>query len=149
MTPDLSDNTAALCALLSLSAVTVDDGKCAAGHIALLRRVPSGISQHGGPAGGVTIVPLSTLRPLRFCHYCAHRVTIQPSSRLARIRTGEQCSPYRPVASTVRRYGGSRARVNGHLVASIITCLQLFGQVFMRVWGPLKTQIHDAGSLLP
>ena len=38
-------------------------------------------------------------------------VTILPSSRLARIRTGEQCSPYRSVASTARRYGGSRARV--------------------------------------
>ena len=41
-------------------------------------------------------------------------VTIHLSSRLARIRTGEQCSPYRPVASTARRYDGSRAGVNGN-----------------------------------
>ena len=41
-------------------------------------------------------------------------VTIHPSSRLARIRTGEQCSPQACMASTARRYGGSRARVNGN-----------------------------------
>ena len=41
-------------------------------------------------------------------------VTIHPLSRLVHIRTGEQCSPYMPVASTARRYGGFRARVNGN-----------------------------------
>ncbi len=35
------------------------------------------------------------------------RVTIHPSSRLAHIRSGEYCSPYMPVASNARRYGGS------------------------------------------
>jgi hypothetical protein len=41
-------------------------------------------------------------------------ITVHPSSRLARIRSGEQCSPYMFVASTARRHGGSRARVNGN-----------------------------------
>ncbi len=51
----------------------------------------------------------------------ADHVTIHPSSRLARIRTGVQCSPYRPVASTARRHGGSRARVDGSETNGILT----------------------------
>jgi hypothetical protein len=43
---------------------------------------------------------------------------IHPSSRLARIRTGEQCSSLACMASTARRYGGSPARVDGNRFTS-------------------------------